>query len=246
MISFVGQLCTTAGLVQQRDLAGDPDPFTMTAVSYRREQPVPLPLVFDHDLSWPVGEVAYLERSRADGLLVVGRIARDDLADLLDGEWYLSAGVRCVPSGPLEFGHVRMHEVSLVRKPANVNTHPLHWAPSDIARDAGSQPHGLPLNWRSTWGRAHEAMAARIYRRAPDRLAIVDLDQLDAVDEIMTDPAAARRRVEAATAARPTPSAPDRSAEPRVRLHGEWIYGARAAEVLDRLEFGLGLPAPAR
>jgi hypothetical protein len=180
MLTVIGQVATRLGLVRQVDLAGDVDLWQLPAGSYLRDQPADLPLLMRHDRSWRLGTVGHLERSAADGLMMVGQITSgDDLADLLaDGPWYLSAGVRTVPMGGTEHGLARMHEVSLTRSPANCGLKPVRWSRSDLALDSGSQPAGLPLNWHDTWGRAHEAMSARRYRNAPDRLTVVDVDEL--------------------------------------------------------------------
>jgi hypothetical protein len=247
MITIIGQAATHAGLVQQRDLAGDPNPFTLRPAGYLREQPVPIPVHFDHDDTWLLGSVDYLERSNDDGLLVVGRIANDDLADVLDdGPWYLSARTRCVPLGTMEYGLARIREVSLVRHPANLRIKPVRWARHDIGTSAGSEPHDMPLRWYDTWHRAHERLSGQRYRKMPEHLVIADIDPLDAFDEVLTDPAgAARHRAAATTAARPKPTPPVRPDSPRVRLHGVWLDEVRSAEVLDQFEAGHGWPAPA-
>jgi hypothetical protein len=242
MISLIGQVVAHHGLVNGVDPVGAPEPYTLPANAYLRDQPAGLGLFFDHDTSWRIGDVEFLQRSRADGLMMVGRVVRDDLADLLlDGDWYLSDGVNCRATGPLMKGHAQLREISLVRRSANVGSRPLRWARSDLGADAGSEPGNMPLNWYGCWTRAHEAIAARRYRRTPDRLAIVDLDPLGYVDEILTAPAAtlaaARRRAEAAK-----PRPPVEPPGPLVRLHGVLLDARRSAEILDRLEFG---PAPA-
>lgn len=239
-ITVIGQLTTNHGLVQQRDRAGDMDAWTMPAPSYLREQPAVVPVLMDHDWGWPVGAVGHLERSRADGLLMVARVANDDLGDLLaDGPWFLSGGVRCAPTGVMQYGLAKLREVSIVRRTANVNTRPIRWSRSDIARDSGSEPHDMPLRWHDTWRRAHERMVGERYREKPAHLTIHDLDQLSIVDEVMTDPAAARRRA----GRRPEPPAPAPAPEvpppgSRVRFHGVWLDERRSAEVLDALHFG--------
>lgn len=212
-ITVIGQLATTAGLVQQRDLAGDADPWTMPAPSYLRQQPAVVPVLMDHDWGWPVGTVGHLERAEATGLLMVARLGNDDLGDLFaDGDWFLSGGVRCAPTGVMEYGQVRFREISLVRRTANLGTKPIRWSRSDIATDSGSEPHDMPLRWHDTWRRAHDRMVTERYREKPAHLTIHDLDQLSVVDEVLTDPAAARRR--AGHRPEPPPPSPAPSVRP--------------------------------
>jgi hypothetical protein len=130
------------------------------------------------------------------------------VADVLsDGDWFLSDSVNCRPIGRDEMGRGRIRELSLVRETANMSTRPVRFSRGDVASGDCGRPSGLPLNWHSTWDRAAEHMASYGYRfNRADRLTIHDLDQLDTVDELLTDPAyAARMRAEAA-AVRPKPT----------------------------------------
>lgn len=231
MLTVIGQVVADAGLVSQVDAWGGHEPYRLPATGYERNQPRPLPLRYQHHEGFQLGEVGHLERSRASGLMAVATIPDNDLADLLaDGPWFLSDKVACRSVGPLTKGGARLHELSLVRKSANVNTRPIRYARTDIARNAGGHPAGLPLNWRSTWDRAHKAMSAYAYRRA-DHLVIHDLDPAD-LD-------AARARLRAAVArppARPS-AAPKPPARSRVRLDGVWLDDRRAAQVLARMGY---------
>ena len=202
-ITVIGPLCTGRGLVQHYDAAGDAVPYARPANVYLRHQPAVIPVFFEHDDTWQLGNVGHLERSRS-GLMAVSRIERDDLADLLiDGDWYFSDGTSARRSGLMKYGNCLLEELSLVRSTANVGTRPIAWARTDIATDSGGQPH-MPLTWRDTWKRAHERMSSfsAKYRRA-DHLTILDLDELDSVDEMLTDPVAARRLLDS----RRTPTA---------------------------------------
>lgn len=211
-ISVIGQVCSSAGLVQEVDRAGDPIPWVMPANSYLRSQPARIPLYFDHDHSWEIGSVGHLERSRR-GLMAVGRITAD-VGDLLsDGDWWLSDQVWCRAVGPLEKGHATMTELSLVRRTANLATRPVCWSRGDIATGSAGEPQ-MPLFWRDTWHRAAERMSAQRYRVAPKHLEIHDLDPLGIVDELLTDPVAARKlarsapvpKVKATTRPQPKPA----------------------------------------
>ena len=77
-------------------MTGEAVPFDLPAVGFLRDQPARLPLLGEHDPEWLLGAVGHLERSKQDGLMMVGRIVHDDFAELLadTGPWYLSAGVR--------------------------------------------------------------------------------------------------------------------------------------------------------
>jgi hypothetical protein len=192
---LIGQLATPQGYAVQYDRAGDAEHFAMPAVGFRRHQAPDIPLQLGHDGD-RIGGVRYAERSKADGLLVVATVDRDEWADHLDefGTWGLSPRVRCAPTGaPLEYGYGRLTEVSIVKRPATRGTRPILWSKVELG-SGGGDPLGMPLRWRSTWARAHEAASAGKYRRAADHLTIVDLDPLDDLDEARTDPAGARRR----------------------------------------------------
>jgi hypothetical protein len=71
MLSIIGQVCRTEGLVKNVDLAGESHWYKMRSNSYRRDQPAEVPLHFNHERSWTLGEVGYFERSKADGLMAV-------------------------------------------------------------------------------------------------------------------------------------------------------------------------------
>ena len=189
MLTIIGQVVAHAGHVHQRDPDGTMVPYTMPPDRYFREQPAPIPLHFDHDRTWTIGSVGHLERSRSQGLLIVGTLPNDDLADLLaDGPWYLSDSTlgKPIDSHRLDWVGRSIKEISLVRRTANLGTRPLVWSPHD------GQP-SMPLYWRSCWAATLAAMSTARYRKAPDHLTIVDLDPLDSIDEMRTDPAGARR-----------------------------------------------------
>jgi hypothetical protein len=232
MLTVIGEVVRSAGLVQEVDHWGNPLPWTMPANAFLRDQKARLPIVFNHDRSWPIGEVGYLERDRA-GLRMVGRLYRDDLDDLLDdGDWYFSDSVRCRPTGPLERGHGVLEEISLVRRTANLGTRPIAWARGDIAKGSSGQPP-MPLPWRSCWDRAAECMSTYAYQRA-DRLPIVDLDQLDVVDELLTSNGASVRRMRSGPPAPPTAPPPSHQPAPvdesRVYRH---TYPATGLHLVD-------------
>jgi hypothetical protein len=176
VLSVIGQLATAKGQVQQRDLAGDPDPWVLPAASYMRDQPARIPILFGHDETWELGQVAHLERSPSTGLLAVATIA-DDLVDLLDDEWFLSGGVRCVPTGPLQFGHARLREVSLTRRPGSIGTRPMRWSRS------ATPPGGMPIRWFDTWDRAVERMTTDRYRPAR-HLTIAEVDEAQTAEPV--------------------------------------------------------------
>lgn len=200
MLTLIGQVVTNQGLVHTVDAHGGNDErWSMPATAYRRRQPASLPVHFDHDRSWPVGQTTYLERSKADGLLAVAVLERDDLADLLsDGDWFISDSVRSRSVGLVERSGGILEELSLVRRTGNVNTLPLRWSRSDGA------PLGLPLNWHGPWRQAHERMSGARYRRAPDHLDIVDRDPLGLMDELLSGDVTYARQM---LAQRPTPPA---------------------------------------
>ncbi len=235
-LTLIGQIATSRGLIHQHDLAGNGDAWTLPTVAYERAQPR-VPILVGHDRDWVVGEVAYYERSNIDGLMMVGTV-RDDMADLLDGDdWHLSPEVACRRCGPLEYGHGRIAEVSLVRRTASIGTSPIRYARHDIA-DAGGAPRGLPLRWHDTWARAGEAVSRYTYRR-DDGLRIVDIDPLDLVDEVLCDPiVAARVNAEAKRRSAPTirPTPARKVAAPLVRVDGVWLNEAQSARVLARIE----------
>jgi hypothetical protein len=190
--TLIGQVCTAQGLIHQHDLAGNAYAWELPAVGYERAQHR-VPIVVGHDETWQLGEAAYFERSRTDGLLVVARLHA--LGPIDDGhDWYLSPDVSSRPCGPLESNHGTIHELSVVPRTGSVNTRPLRWSPHDLARSGGGEPRGLALRWRETWARAHEAINGDRYRYLrDDTLRIVDMDQLDLIDEVLCDPEVAAR-----------------------------------------------------
>jgi hypothetical protein len=217
MISVIGRMVARGGHVRQVDRAGDVNPYVLAPESYLRRQPAGLKLHIDHDTTWPIGEVVHLERSNS-GIMMMGRV-HDDLASLLrDHQWWLSDSVTCRRRGVIEYGSATLTEISLVGRTANMCTPPIRWSPSDIAVHDGGAPWGLPLAWHGTWHRAHERLVGAKYKRAAATLDILDLDPLGIVDEVLTDPEAARQRVEAA-ARRAAPAAAQPDDESRVYRH---------------------------
>jgi hypothetical protein len=194
-LSIIGQVATPKGLIQQYDLAGNADAWTLPAVAYERAQRR-VPILMDHDESWSVGEVAYYERSKIDGLMMVGTI-RDDMDDLLDdGDWHLSPAVASRRCGPCEYGQGKISELSLCRRTASLGTRPVCYARHD-SFGGGGAPRGLPTSWHETWERAHEAISRDRYaHRRDDALRIVDVDELSIFDEWRTDRDAARSRLQ--------------------------------------------------
>jgi hypothetical protein len=183
---LIGQVCTSKGLVQQRDLAGNAYPWTLPANSYERAQRR-VPVLVNHDEGWRIGEVQHWERSRAGGLMLVAELnSLGPMDDDSDESWYLSPDVISTPYGPLERGHGRIEEVSVVPRTASLGTLPVRWSPHTGA------PHNMPLHWYDTWSRAHEARSSYRYRR-DDKLSIVDIDPLDLIDEVLCDPVVAER-----------------------------------------------------
>ena len=90
----------------------------------------------------------------------------------------------------------------------------------------------MPLNWRDTWARAHEAMQSRAYRRA-DRRPILDLDPLDVSDEILTDPAEAKRK----NRRKPNGNVTHARSAPGVTLDGHPLNDRQAAAALRLVGF---------
>jgi hypothetical protein len=219
-ISLIGQVTTSAGLVR------GVDPYDMPAASYRPRQRAALPLRIDHDKTWQVGTVGHLERSRASGLMLVGRIDDDSMADMLeDGPWYLSDSTACLRTGLMEYGGGSLVEVSLVRQSANLNTRPLCWTVGDIAFNSCGRPP-MPLLWHDTWKRAEASMGRQRYRQAPDHLTILDIDGpgdlLEGVGHSRT--AASTAKVESRAGC--------------VTLNGTRLNAQQSDLVLDLLEFG--------
>lgn len=252
MLTLIGQVVTPDGLVLKHDRAGEAVPYQLRANSYFRDQPW-LPLHFDHDRTWQIGQCEYLERSRSTGLMMVGRIPDDSMGDFLaeHGPWYLSDSVDCRPIGTTVAVQGRLRELSLVRSSANLNTRPVAWSRIDIAMDGGAQPP-MPLPWRSCWDRAHQRMSTYAWRKA-DRLTVHDVDRLDVVDEVLTDPVAARRRaavVDAHAATAPAAAKPPPKPQPshagQVRFEGAWLSPELSARFNDLLEDGCSLDTACR
>ncbi len=166
----VGQVVTHAGLAQQYDTSGNPDPFRLPASAFRVFQPRPLPASVGHVShgGWQVGEVALLVRGQSIGLLAFSRIDADVSGILDQPGWCLSGDVKYEPTAtPLEYGQVRLREVAHVRNPAAINTRPSFWRASDISVDSG-MPAGLPLSWQPAWRLAHKILSAPRHRHQPD------------------------------------------------------------------------------
>jgi hypothetical protein len=202
-ISVLGQVVTPVGLVLHYDGLGDPvRAVVCPATAYLRHQPADLPVYFSHDDTWRLGAVRYLERSDRFGLLAAA-VLDADVADLLaDGDWYWSDRVtsRRFNDTGLDRTMATMHELSLVRATANCGTEPVVWGRGDIGLGTAVEPR-MNQYWREAWQRAGKGVAAQhySYRRA-DHLSITDLDPLDADDEVLTDPEAAKTRAVAALA----------------------------------------------
>lgn len=228
--TLIGQAASTAGHIVKYDRAGNAEHSALPAVGFLRRQPVGIPLQLGHDGD-RIGTVRYLERSAAGGLVAVATVDHDHWAEHLTefAPFYMSAGVRCVPTGrPLELGHAMMRELSIVKNPGGRCLRPVLWSPIDLG-GGGGDPAGMPLAWHDTWARAHERAAVERYRVRPEHLAIHDVDELGFVDEYNTDPAGARQRLEAELEAR---TAGGR----RVRVDGELLDGRRSARLLDVLD----------
>ena len=226
---IIGQVATPGGALQHRDLAGGVDVAWLPAVGYLRQQPAHIPILIQHDETTPVGHVAYLERSKADGLVMLGEI-RDDWGDMLaadaDGPpWFLSSGVAARSITERHHERAVLEEVSLTRDPASVNLRPLRWSLTD------TEPHNLvPLRFYDTWRRGMDAARSAPYRRGSDGLTINDLDPINAVDMFSTDPALAHRRAAALPKRRTATRAP--AAPPgSVRFAGR-VFTGEAADYL--------------
>jgi hypothetical protein len=191
-ITIIGQVATPQGLIQQTDLAGNAYPWKLPAIGYHRAQRrVPILDAHRDRGGERVGEVGYYERSKVDGLLMVGTVD-DSMTKLLeDHDWHLSPGVESKRWGSLERGDAKIdEEIALVARASYINQQRVRFARS------GRTPR-LPLRWHDTWARANEAIARDRYRyRRDDALQIVDIDELDIFDLFQTDRVAAQRRVQ--------------------------------------------------
>lgn len=224
-ISIIGQIATNAGLAQQFDAWGQPDPFRLPANSYLPNQPRRLPVCMGHG-GWEVGEVASLVRSPSVGLLAIGRLDAD-LGDLLDeGGWYMSGDVALERTGPLQYGYARLREVALVRNPAAVNIGPIRWRESDIALDGGKPPH-LGLTWGEAWDRAHQELSR--YRSRPSAW----LEILDLGPKVHPPIAPVSRPI---TRRRPAPAVPPQRIEGQVRIDGEWADEETTQRILRAMQ----------
>ncbi len=188
-VSIIGQVCTTRGLCQEIDGLGDPIPYETQAVRYLRAQPNPIPIHVNHAKDWKLGEVVHLERSARDGLLAVAVLDADVEEYLSDHTWHYSDGISCRSSGAggMDKIGIRLRELSLVSRTANLSTKRVYTSRGDIAQGAGA-PAGLPLFWYETWQRAGERASLARYRLRPETLLIHDVDRLALVDEALTDP----------------------------------------------------------
>lgn len=218
LLTVLGQVVRPDGLTHHADALGRVDEVVFTpAAAYQPRQPADLAVHFDHDLSWRLGSVGWLGRSDRLGLMAAAVLDADVAGLLADGRWYWSDGIACRRLDTLRRGAIRLRELSLVRATGNCGTRPVVFRPSN----AGEPP--MPLHWREVWQRAAEAMEAQRYRRAPDHLVIVDLD------EQRTDPVAARM----ALASLPTPApAKTRAAVPARPVAGSRSDAAREAAAL--------------
>jgi hypothetical protein len=194
-ITVLGQLVAPAGRAIHYDTLGAPVSVSFTEpLAYQRHQPADLPVYFDHDASWRLGRVTYLERSQRHGLVAAAELDAD-IGDLLaeHGPWYWSDRVVSRrASQTLQRSDAQLRELSLVRSTANCGTKPVASAPSNAG-----PPRTLPSWMHDTWRRAAEAISAARYRRA-DSTDIFDVDPLDIPDEWKTDRSAAQARLRAA------------------------------------------------
>jgi hypothetical protein len=192
-IMLLGQVVRPEGMTLHANALGEvDDAAVIPAVAFMRRQPADLGVHFDHDQTWRLGRVSYLERSDRHGLMAMATIDAD-IGDLLDehGPWYWSDGITCKRLGQSIYRHqAQLREISLVRRSGNCGTPPVVWSPH-----SGEPP--MPLLWRSTWQRGLAAIAYAKYHRS-DTLDIVDRDPLGIVDEVMTDPDTARAKARAA------------------------------------------------
>ena len=213
--TVIGQICTSAGLVQEVDGAGTPFPYRTPANRYLRAQPI-APVHLNHANDWKLGEVIHYDRSQRGGLLGVAYLP-GDVEDLLAAHpWSWSDGVSCRRSGPggMDKHHVLIRELSLVGHTANIGTRPVYFARGDIADGIGA-PTGLPLSWRECWSRAAERASSARYRLRPDHLDIFDVDRLETLDELLTDPSYALKMLKESEP--PPPPAPNKVRTTRAR-----------------------------
>lgn len=138
-----------------------------------------VPIRLEHDRHWQIGELAYIERSRALGLMAVARIDRELLGDT-DGDWYWSPGVRSYEDTDDVTNTARaihLRELSLVRHAGHIGAYPVRITPVDLSADTGSSIRNLPPAWHDVTTRAHTVLQ----RRYRDPVTIVDVDLEDLV-----------------------------------------------------------------
>jgi len=168
-ISFVGELRSASGWARQYDREGREVIYGVAPALFAREQHFPMPVLIDHDLTAVVGRIEHIEVAPGGALACVGRVWHSGILD--GGDWYLSGRWHRGDAGLL------LQEVSVVRDPAVVGVRPLRWVEYDLQTGGGGAPHGLPLAWRTVWDHAGEQMAARRWRKDPDRLVIAGLPE---------------------------------------------------------------------
>jgi hypothetical protein len=202
-VTAIGVLATAKGNARQVESDGAVDLFTLPASAYEQIQPRDIPVWVDHDAGsplGPLGHVAYLERSKGGGLLVVATLhdrAAAMLADTEHGAWHWSPGCKVRPTGPTSYGHARCFEVSLTQAPAiQSQLAPVLWARTDITRDDGAQPHGMPLAWRSSWHRAHLVTSSYEYRHRRSETVILDVEAIGQPAPEPTPPPVLHQRAE--------------------------------------------------
>jgi hypothetical protein len=224
-VILLGQLATNRndGVLQRRNTLGQVVEVEWLApVGYLRRQPKSVPVLIDHDPGWRVGEVVYLQRSKLSGLLAFCSV-NDDMGEMLSGEpLFLSSGVTALSLKPGHHERALLSEVSIVPHTAACGTKPIEWSSTTGA------PRSMPLLWREAWRDGIEELYERKNRSDP-RLMIRDVDQLDAVDEMLTDPASVWwKRHPAAQPAPAVRSAPA-SDEPLDKVYRHHVGGCVVA-----------------
>jgi hypothetical protein len=220
MLTVIGQVIRPDGWTLQANALGQVDEVAwVPANAYLSDQPPDLAVHFDHDRSWTLGQVGYLERSDRLGLMALATLDADVIDLLADGPWYWSDSITCKRNGQaLERTDALLRELSLVRRTANCQTRPVVAVPGDIARGTATQPRHMPWTWDDTWQRAADDMVGRRYRR---NLHMVIHD---------VDPPPVRNGA-AYTG-------------PRVRWFGQELGGELAEAVIDAIRFGYWPPSP--
>jgi hypothetical protein len=250
----VGQVCTAEGHAQYLDsLDRVCEIAWCPGINYARTQPV-AGVSIGHDESWVVGTTVAYQRSQRTGLLAALTV-RADHEDFLSkgGDWGLSPRLHKEAPNPMHWERAVINDLSIVRRPANVGTRPLRYAPLD----SSLPPRGLPPGGEELWLKAKELASMARYRSAPTTLEITDLDELSIPELMATDKPAGRRALDAAVAARRernaaqlvgvaetgrvhrrTASAPSSGS---VRWNGEWLSPALSSKVLDMVDFDVPL-----